>query len=76
MHSFSFNTSRSDDQLLGRAGLPPWDRTVDIVYHKYKNGEAKPDRDKALQASIDKFFSLHKTQRPETSNDIANQGNV
>ncbi|KAL6888075.1 hypothetical protein GGI43DRAFT_430995 [Trichoderma evansii] len=27
VYSISFNTSRSDEQLLGRAGLPPWDRT-------------------------------------------------
>ncbi|KAM0466685.1 hypothetical protein ACHAPV_000190 [Trichoderma viride] len=27
VYSISPNTSRSDDQLLGRAGLPPWDRT-------------------------------------------------
>ncbi|KAM0478133.1 hypothetical protein ACHAPX_005321 [Trichoderma viride] len=27
VYSISPNTSRSDDQLLGRADLPPWDRT-------------------------------------------------
>ncbi|KAL7796806.1 hypothetical protein V8C37DRAFT_408274 [Trichoderma ceciliae] len=42
-YSISPNTSRSDDQLFGRLGLPPWDRTVDIVYHKYEHGETKPD---------------------------------
>ncbi|UKZ90384.1 uncharacterized protein TrAFT101_005407 [Trichoderma asperellum] len=52
VYSISPNTSsRSDDHLLGRAGLPPWDRTVDIIYHKYKRGEAKPDRNAALKAS-------------------------
>ncbi|KAK1254699.1 hypothetical protein MKX08_008694 [Trichoderma sp. CBMAI-0020] len=30
VYSISPNTSRSDDQLLGRASLPPWDRTVDL----------------------------------------------
>ncbi|KAK6446077.1 hypothetical protein FP744_10002326 [Trichoderma asperellum] len=51
VYSISPNTSRSDDHLLGRAGLPPWDRTVDIIYHKYKRGEVKPDRHIALKAS-------------------------
>ncbi|KAL7906078.1 hypothetical protein GGI35DRAFT_487821 [Trichoderma velutinum] len=48
VYSISPNTSRSDDQLVGRSGLPPWDRTVDIVYHKYKHGDAKPDKSKAF----------------------------
>lgn len=77
VYSISPNTSGSDDQLLGRDGLAPWDRTVDIVYHKYKRGESKPDRDIALKASIDNFFSLHKRQRPsQTSNDTVPQANI
>ncbi|PNP51809.1 hypothetical protein THARTR1_07578 [Trichoderma harzianum] len=59
-YSISPNTSRSEDQLLGRSGLPPWDRTVDIVYHKYKHGDAKPDKIIALKALTNKFFALNR----------------
>ncbi|UKZ64888.1 uncharacterized protein TrAtP1_006096 [Trichoderma atroviride] len=77
VYSISPNTSRTDDQLFGRAGLPPWDRTVDLVYHKYKRGEAKRDRTIALKASIANFFSLHKRQRSsQTSSNIARQANI
>ncbi|PKK46796.1 hypothetical protein CI102_8671 [Trichoderma harzianum] len=62
-YSISPNTSRSEDQLVGRSGLPPWDRTVDIVYHKYKHGDAKPDKSVALKALTNKFFALHKRQK-------------
>ncbi|RFU79294.1 hypothetical protein TARUN_2934 [Trichoderma arundinaceum] len=51
-YSISPNASRSDDQLCGRAGLPPWDRTVDVIYHKYKHREAKPDRDKKFPEKV------------------------
>ncbi|UKZ75788.1 hypothetical protein TrVFT333_003482 [Trichoderma virens FT-333] len=61
-YSISPNTSSSDDQLVGRSGLPPWDRTVDIVYHKYKHGDVKPDKSVALKVLTDKFFTLHKRQ--------------
>ncbi|OPB44690.1 Nucleolar GTPase/ATPase p130 [Trichoderma guizhouense] len=54
-YSISPNTSRSEDQLVGRSGLPPWDRTVDIVFHKYKHGDAKPDKSLALKALTNKF---------------------
>ncbi|KAL7939237.1 hypothetical protein V8C35DRAFT_326356 [Trichoderma chlorosporum] len=51
-YSISPNTSRSDDQLVGRSGLPPWDRTVDIVFHKYKHGDAKPDKNKRFPDNV------------------------
>lgn len=66
-YSISPNTSRSEDQLVGRSGLPPWDRTVDIVFHKYKHGDAKPDKNVALKALTNKFFALHKRQKPKAS---------
>ncbi|KAL7807099.1 hypothetical protein V8C26DRAFT_439709 [Trichoderma gracile] len=73
-HSASPNTCRTDNQhqhqhkqqhqkqqqLSGRPGLPPWDRTVDVVYHKYKHGETKPDKTIAVKALTKKFFALHK----------------
>jgi hypothetical protein len=48
-----------------------------MVYHKDKHGEARPDRNIALKASIANFFSLHKRQRSsQTSSDIAHQANI
>ncbi|KAL6794240.1 hypothetical protein J3E68DRAFT_437408 [Trichoderma sp. SZMC 28012] len=51
-YSISPNTSRSEDQLVGRSGLPPWDRTVDIVFHKCKHGDAKPDKNKTFPERV------------------------
>ncbi|KAL7807474.1 hypothetical protein V8C44DRAFT_367405 [Trichoderma aethiopicum] len=62
-HSASPNTSRTDVQqqqqqqqkLSGRPNLPPWDRTVDVVYHKYKHGDPKPDKSTAINALTNKL---------------------
>ncbi|KAK4071603.1 uncharacterized protein Triagg1_5841 [Trichoderma aggressivum f. europaeum] len=51
-YSISPNSSRSEDQLVGRSGLPPWDRTVDVVFHKYKHGDAKPDESKTFPEHV------------------------
>lgn len=71
-HSASPNTSRTDVQhhqqqqqkLSGRPSLPPWDRTVDVVYHKYRHGDPKPDKSTAINALTNKFFALHKRNKP------------
>ncbi|KAL6876883.1 hypothetical protein J3F83DRAFT_769915 [Trichoderma novae-zelandiae] len=70
-HSISPNTSRSDDPLSGRPGLPPWDRTVDVVYHKYKHGEARPDKAVAVKALTKKFFALHQRKRSRGGDPIS-----
>ncbi|PTB65801.1 hypothetical protein BBK36DRAFT_1159928 [Trichoderma citrinoviride] len=69
-HSPSPNVSSNTDdhhhhqQLSGRPSLPPWDRTVDVVYHKYAHGEAgRPEEDRktiAVKVLTNKFFALHK----------------
>ncbi|KAL7944884.1 hypothetical protein V8C42DRAFT_358019 [Trichoderma barbatum] len=58
-YSISPNTSHSDDRLVGRSGLPPWDRTVDIVYHKYKHGDAKPDKSQRFPENIRRLILEH-----------------
>ncbi|KAK1245900.1 hypothetical protein MKX07_004969 [Trichoderma sp. CBMAI-0711] len=80
-HSTSPNTPRTDDQqqqqqqqqqLSGRPSLPPWDRTVDVVYHKHKHGEAKPDKTIAVKALTKKFFALHKRNNNNNNNNNNN----
>ncbi|TFB02544.1 hypothetical protein CCMA1212_005248 [Trichoderma ghanense] len=74
-HCPSPNPSRTDvhqqQHLSGRPGLPPWDRTVDVVYHRYKHGESKPDKTLAVKALTRKFFALHnrKTSKGSGSDD-------
>nr|XP_036581582.1 alpha beta hydrolase fold protein [Colletotrichum truncatum]KAF6789933.1 alpha beta hydrolase fold protein [Colletotrichum truncatum] len=40
-----------------RNNLPPWDRVVDIVYHKYRRGQSPSDIDDAFGRSVGLFFA-------------------
>ncbi|KAF5013464.1 hypothetical protein FDECE_540 [Fusarium decemcellulare] len=46
-----------------RQDLPPWDRTVDAVYHKYTRGHTKKS---AFQDVLTRFFKDHARQKPSS----------
>ncbi|KAK7451623.1 hypothetical protein Landi51_04994 [Colletotrichum acutatum] len=49
-----------------RKNLPPWDRSIDIVYHKYRRGQALPDKAIDFENSVAMFFADHqRTQQQE-----------
>lgn len=41
---------------------------MDVVYHKYKHGEAKPDKTIAVKTLTKKFFALHKRNNNNNNN--------
>ncbi|KAK1623939.1 hypothetical protein BDP81DRAFT_502143 [Colletotrichum phormii] len=46
-----------------RKNLPPWDRSIDIVYHQNRRGQALPDKAIDFENSIAIFFADHKREQ-------------
>ena len=46
----------NSDQAHSLRLLPPWDRTVDVVCHKYKHGERQPTLEELFQGSLELFL--------------------
>lgn len=49
-------SSANSDQVHSLRFLPPWDRTVDIVCHKYKHGERRPILEELFKGSLELFL--------------------
>lgn len=50
-------------QRSTRRELPPWDRTVDVVYHQFKHGELRPDKEKEFEKTVKKFLADHNREQ-------------
>ncbi|KAL2881212.1 hypothetical protein SGCOL_003503 [Colletotrichum sp. CLE4] len=48
-----------------RQNLPPWDRSIDIVYHQYRRGQALPDKAIDFENSVTIFFADHKREQQQ-----------
>lgn len=53
----------SEPSPLHRQGLPPWDRTLDAIYHTHSK-DAKPiDKRINFSGALNSFFAVHRRER-------------
>ena len=54
-----------DTNKNDRRDLPPWDRTVDVVYHQHRKGERRPGKNLDWERTLTKFRADHKYEGPK-----------
>ena len=63
--------------LQHRTDLPPWDRTVDIVYHNYpRDSGNRPDKDREFEKSIGLFYKENGRERPKPSRESSQANGI